>query len=129
MTAETRGRSRPYTGAEYLESLRDGREIWLYGERVKDVTTHPAFRNTARMIARLYDALHDPAQQDVLTMPTDTGNGGFTHKFYRPSRNAEEMVAARDAIAAWARISYGWIGRSPDYKAAFLATLGANSDF
>jgi 4-hydroxyphenylacetate 3-monooxygenase len=39
MTAQTTGRSRPYTGAEYLESLRDGREIWLYGERVKDVTT------------------------------------------------------------------------------------------
>ena len=49
------------TGDEYLESLRDGREIWIYGERVKDVTTHPAFRNTARMIARLYDALHDPS--------------------------------------------------------------------
>ena len=103
MTAQTTGRTRPYTGAEYLESLRDGREIWIYGERVKDVTTHPAFRNTARMIARLYDALHDPARQDVLTTPTDTGNGGFTHKFYRPSRNAEELVAARDAIAEWAR--------------------------
>jgi len=50
-------RVRPLTGAEYLESIRDGREIWIYGERVKDVTTHPAFRNTARMIARLYDAL------------------------------------------------------------------------
>ena len=37
---------RPMTGDEYLERLRDGREIWLYGERVKDVTTHPAFRNT-----------------------------------------------------------------------------------
>ena len=57
----------PFTGDEYLESLRDGREIWIYGERVKDVTTHPAFRNTARMIARLYDALHDPARRDVLT--------------------------------------------------------------
>ena len=34
----------PTTGAEYLESVRDGREIWIYGERVKDVTTHPAFR-------------------------------------------------------------------------------------
>ena len=45
--------TRPLTGAEYLESLRDGCEIWLYGERVEDVTTHPAFRNTARMIARL----------------------------------------------------------------------------
>ena len=42
----TRPATRPFTGAEYLESLRDGREIWIYGERVKDVTTHPAFRNT-----------------------------------------------------------------------------------
>ncbi len=46
---------RPFTGEEYLESLRDGREVWIYGERVKDVTTHPAFRNTARMIACLYN--------------------------------------------------------------------------
>ena len=67
MSDQTTGRSRPFTGAEYLESLRDGREIWIYGERVKDVTTHPAFRNTARMIARLYDALHDPARKSVLT--------------------------------------------------------------
>ena len=50
---------RPMTGAEYLEELRDDREVYIYGERVKDVTTHPAFRNTARMVARLYDALHD----------------------------------------------------------------------
>ena len=71
--------ARPMTGAEYLESLRDGREIWLYGERVADVTRHPAFRNTARMIARLYDALHDPQLREVLTTATDTGSGGYTH--------------------------------------------------
>lgn len=47
----------PLTGAQYLEGLRDGREIWLNGERVNDVTTHPAFRNGARSVARLYDAL------------------------------------------------------------------------
>ncbi len=47
--------SRPQTGAEYIESLRDGREVFIYGERVEDVTTHPAFRNTARMVARLFD--------------------------------------------------------------------------
>src|SRR5262252_4522933 len=83
-------RTRPYTGQEYLESLKDGREIWIYGERVRDVTTHPAFRNTVRMIARLYDALHDPAHKGALTMETDTGSGGFTHRFYRGSRSAEE---------------------------------------
>jgi len=122
-------RTRPFTGAEYLESIRDGREIWLYGERVKDVTTHPAFRNTVRMIARLYDALHDPAKKAILTAPSETGNGGYTHRFYLPSRSVDEMVGARDAIAEWARVTYGWIGRSPDYKAAFLATLGANAPF
>jgi len=38
-------------------------------------------------------------------------------------------MAAREAIVGWARLSYGWLGRSPDYKAAFLATLGANAEF
>jgi 4-hydroxyphenylacetate 3-monooxygenase len=122
-------KGRPFTGAEYLESLRDGREVYVYGERVKDVTTHPAFRNTARSIARLYDALHDAQTRDVLISPTDTGSGGFTHKFFRVARSREDVVAQRDAIAAWARMSYGWMGRSPDYKAALMNTLGANHAF
>jgi len=118
----------PMTGKEYLESLRDGREIWIYGERVKDVTTHPGFRNTARMIARLYDALHNPALQDVLTTETDTGSGGRTHRYFKAPKSWEEQLAARDAIAAWSRLTYGWLGRSPDYKASFLARLGANAE-
>jgi len=121
-------RTKPYTSAEYLESLRDGREIWIYGERVKDVTTHPAFRNTVRMMGRLYDALHGD-RKSILCAETDTGSGGYTHRFFKADRNAEDLVAARDAIAEWARVTYGWMGRSPDYKAAFLSTLGANSDY
>ena len=50
------GKNRPFTGQEYLESLRDDREVYCYGERVRDVTAHPAFRNAARSIAKLYDA-------------------------------------------------------------------------
>ncbi len=121
--------TRPMTGDEYLESIRDGREIWAYGERVDDVTKHPAFRNTARMTARLYDALHDPEHRDTLTAPTDTGSDGYTHKFFRVPRSVEDMVGDRDAIAKWARMTYGWMGRSPDYKASFLVTLGANPEY
>src|SRR5436853_3379318 len=122
-------RVRPMTGDEYLESIRDNREIWIYGERVKDVTTHPAFRNTVRMLARLYDALNDPARRDVLTTQTDTGNGDVTHPFYKGPKSIEDLFASRDAIAEWARVTYGWMGRAPDYKASFLATLGANADY
>jgi 4-hydroxyphenylacetate 3-monooxygenase len=121
--------TRPLTGDEYLDSLRDDREIYLYGERVRDVTTHAAFRNPARMVARLYDALHDPDRRDVLTGPTDTGSDGYTHRFFTTPRSAEDLVAHQQAIAAWARMTYGWMGRSPDYKASFLGTLGANAEF
>ncbi len=95
----------PFTGKEYLESLNDGREVWIYGERVENVAEHPAFRNSARMIARMYDALHDPKTKDILTTPTEWG--GFTHRFFRAANNIEEQVASRDAIAEWQRISWG----------------------
>jgi aromatic ring hydroxylase len=125
----TSSMGRPMTGAEYMESVRDGREVWLYGERVRDVTVHPAFRNPVRMTARLYDALHDPQSRNVLTTETDTGSGGYTHRYFRAARSAEDLVGDRDAIAAWARMTYGWVCRGPDYKAAFLGTLGANAEF
>jgi len=125
----TQTETRPLTGDEYVESLRDGREVYVYGERVKDVTAHPAFANPVRMTARLYDALHDPARRDVLTCATDTGSGGFTHRFFTTPYSVDDLVAGQGAIAEWARLSYGWMGRSPDYKASFLGTLGANADF
>lgn len=122
-------RTRPMTGDEYLESLRDGRAVYLYGERVEDVTRHPAFRNSALMTARLYNALHDPDKRDVLTTATDTGSDGYTHKFFRTPHTVDDLVGDREAITEWARMTYGFMGRSPDYKAAFLGTLGANSAF
>lgn len=45
-------------GEEYLESLRDGRCLWLMGQRVEDVTTHPALAGCARSVADVYDLQH-----------------------------------------------------------------------
>lgn len=118
------------TGAEYIESLRDGRDVRIGGQRIGDVTTHPAMRNSIRSIAAMYDALHEPGdRQDVLTRQTDTGSGTRTHRAFVVPRSREELVATRDAIAAWSRMSFGWIGRSPDYKASLTTTFGAAADF
>ncbi|MDR0359194.1 MAG: 4-hydroxyphenylacetate 3-hydroxylase family protein [bacterium] len=124
---ETVTRSRPLSSEEYLESLRDGRQIYIDGEQVADVTTHPAFRNAARSISRLYDALHDDETRDA-TVGRDR-QGILTHKFFKPAYSAQELLEARDAIAVWARLTYGFMGRSPDYKAAFMATLGSFPEF
>jgi len=87
---------------QYLASLRDGREVYIYGERVADVTTHPSFRNSCRSIARLYDALHDPKYKDVLTTVDSLGHR--THKFFKPSTSAQELFEAREALITWARL-------------------------
>ena len=49
------------TGDEYRESLRDGREVWIDGEKVADVATHPAFKPIVDARARIYDMAHEPA--------------------------------------------------------------------
>jgi 4-hydroxyphenylacetate 3-monooxygenase len=114
-------------GARYLASLRDAREVYIYGERVRDVTQHPAFRNSCRSIARLYDALHDPKTRDTLTGIDRSGTR--THKFFKPCYSAQELWEARDAIVAWSRMSYGYMGRTPDYKAALMGSLASEPEF
>lgn len=116
-----------YTGKEYLESLRDGRVVYLNGEKIDDVTTHPAYRNAARSYARMYDALHHPETRDILTTTTEFGDR--THKFFKTSSSADDLLGARDAIVEWAKLSYGFMGRTPDYKASFIGQLNALADY
>ena len=48
------------TGSEYLESIRDGRRVYIGSEPVDDVTTHPAFRNAAQTLATIMIASARP---------------------------------------------------------------------
>lgn len=115
------------TGEEYLDSLLDGREIFIYGQKVNDVTSHPAFRNSAYSMSRLYDALHHPESQEMMT---DIDPDGYrTHRYFMPSESGEALLKAREAIAHWSRLTYGFMGRTPDYKAGFTATLRSDPDF
>ncbi len=62
------------TGDEYRESIRDGREVWIDGERVPDVTTHPAFKPIVDIRARIYDLAHDQATQERMSyLDAETG--------------------------------------------------------
>ncbi|MGA5099184.1 4-hydroxyphenylacetate 3-hydroxylase family protein [Streptomyces lavendulocolor] len=106
------------SGQEYLASLRDGREIWLDGERIEDVASHPAFRNTAASIARLYDLAHDSAHAPVLTR-------GGVHRAFAIPRSYGDLVARREAYKVWAEASFGFLGRTPDCMAGGAAGFAA----
>ena len=55
------------TGNQYRDSVRDGRAVWINGERVRDVTAHPAFRPVVDIRARIYDMAHDPATRERMS--------------------------------------------------------------
>ncbi len=117
-------KTNPLTRAKYIESLRGPREIWVHGERVNDITSHPVFRNGAHMIGRQYHALHDINRRGKLVAATDTGSDGETHRFFRVPRHIDDLVAEREALTEWARIMYGWAGQSPEEGASLIVALG-----
>jgi 4-hydroxyphenylacetate 3-monooxygenase len=55
------------TGEQYRDSIRDGREVYIGGERVKDVTTHPLFKPLVDIRARFYDMQHEPGTRDLMS--------------------------------------------------------------
>ncbi|WP_283137145.1 4-hydroxyphenylacetate 3-hydroxylase family protein [Rhizohabitans arisaemae] len=106
------------TGSRYRESLRDGREVWLDGKRIDDVTTHPAFKGTVDRFAELYDMQHN----DVMTFVSpETGNR--VSKSYLLPRTYEQLKEKYANSQAWMRNSWGQLGRSPDYMANITVGL------
>lgn len=115
------------TGAEYLARLREASaEVWLHGERVTDVTSHPATRNVARSIAALYDLQHEFKEE--MTYPSPTTGDPVGLSFLQP-RTREDLVRRRQMMRRWSEFSNGFLGRTPDYLNVSLAAMAAASDF
>ena len=107
------------SGVEHLASLRDGRSVYIDGERVADVTTHRAYRNAVASAANLYDVQSAPGNLELMTFAPDGANRRISRAWQMPRSHAE-MVSRRQALTAWAECSYGFMGRSPDHLASAL---------
>jgi 4-hydroxyphenylacetate 3-monooxygenase len=107
------------SGADYLESLDDGRRIWVDGEEIDDIRTHPATAGVVAEHARWYDRHRDPEWSDRL-LNADGHPIAFT-----PPRSGEDLRKLMDGIVAVAFESAGNITHDPGYGA--LITLGARN--
>jgi hypothetical protein len=111
------------TGTEYLAGLRDSRQIIYDGRRIEDITTEPGFRHTARAVAQYYDFQHLPEVQDLVSY--ETPDGDRAHLSFIEPRCKEDLRRRAAAFAAWAEVTCGHMGRSPDYMNACLMAVGA----
>ncbi|MEX1098320.1 MAG: 4-hydroxyphenylacetate 3-hydroxylase N-terminal domain-containing protein [Planctomycetales bacterium] len=110
------------TGPQHLESLRDGREVYLNGAKVADVTEHPAFRKSVRSMCRLYDAQCDPALRHLLTYVPDDSKERASRIWQLPA-SFDELVARREALEHLAEMHVGYLGRSPDHVASCISGM------
>jgi 4-hydroxyphenylacetate 3-monooxygenase len=87
------------TGDEYRASIRDGREVYIDGERVDDVTTHPAFKPIVDVRARIYDMAHEPDNQGVMTY-VDDASGERNAVGLKPPVSQQDWHDKRAAVDA-----------------------------
>jgi 4-hydroxyphenylacetate 3-monooxygenase len=112
------------SGSDYLKSLNDGRQVFVDGEKVADVTRHPAFREAARSVARLYDIAAAPENRERMTF-TSPKTGEPVMRAWQIPRSHADLRARRLFSETWAEATFGLMGRSPDHVAGFFAGYAA----
>lgn len=110
------------TGTTHLQSLKDGRTVYIDGAEVGDVTVHPAFRNAVVSATSLYDFQAAPENLELMTVESPTTGERVNRTWSLPTTNAE-LVERRRAMEAWAETHYGFMGRSPDHVASCFAGM------
>src|SRR5262245_47171776 len=112
------------TGPEYLRSLNDGRQVFVDGERVADVTRHAAFREAARSVARLYDIAAAPENRERMTFVSPK-TGEPVLRGCRVTCRHGDLRARRIFSETWAEATFGLMGRTPDHVAGFCCGYAA----
>jgi 4-hydroxyphenylacetate 3-monooxygenase len=109
------------TGEEHIQTLRDGRAIYLHGRRVEDASVHPAYRNAIRSVAKLYDFQSAPNNRELMTFATETGT--FANRIWQLPETYDQLRQRRQAIEAWNGLHCGFLGRAPDHVASCISGM------
>ena len=105
------------TGAQVLEGFRDGRELYMDGERVADVTKDPRLAGGARTMAQLYDMQHEKTAEMTFASPKDGAPVGLS--FLQP-KTKEELAKRRVMFRHWHDHTVGMFGRAPEIAAKIV---------
>src|SRR5271167_4048909 len=108
------------TGSEYVESLRDGRTIYVNGERVRDVTAYPPFRGVIATLASLYDLQHQRRDELAYKSPATGDPVAASFLVAETLDQANWRIRAEEIRASY---TFGLMGRMPDFCNALLADV------
>jgi 4-hydroxyphenylacetate 3-monooxygenase len=113
------------TGEQFLKSLRDGRELWVDGERVPDPTAHPALAGAAHLLAEVFDLQH--AHPAACLVP-DPETGEPINVSHLVPRSRADLERRRKCLERIAEHTVGVMGRTPDYMNVTFAGFAGRDD-
>ena len=108
-------------GTQHLESLHDGRAVYLNGGLINDVTKHSAFCNAVNSVCKLYDFAIAEENRSLMTFETE--HGEVANRMWQLPHSYTELVERRLAIETWSSQHAGFFGRSPDHVASCLSGM------
>jgi 4-hydroxyphenylacetate 3-monooxygenase len=109
-------------GRKHIESLRDGRRIFIDGACVDDHTQHPAFRHAIASAASLFDYQAQAQHLEKMTFVSPKSGDRVSRMWQLPT-SLSELVERRQALEAWAELTCGMLGRSPDHVASCISGM------
>jgi 4-hydroxyphenylacetate 3-monooxygenase len=113
------------TKEDYLQSLRDDREVYYKGERIEDVTSHPATKGMIETQGDLYELQRDPEYRDRLTYEAD---GERYSIFYKRPESRADLEARREASKLWMDYTCGVSGRAADFLASGVTGMAMSHE-
>ncbi|AMA73461.1 MULTISPECIES: 4-hydroxyphenylacetate 3-hydroxylase family protein [Aneurinibacillus] len=117
------------TGEQYINAVKSRKpEVWLAGKKVENVFDEPVLRQTVIEIAKLYDMQHDPEYQDKITHFCEETGERVNNAFLIP-KNYEDLIKRRAAFEAFAKATFGLMGRSPDFLNVVITSMYSHSSF
>jgi 4-hydroxyphenylacetate 3-monooxygenase len=109
------------TGQQHIESLRDGRQVFINGGLAGDVTEHLAFKNSVASVGELYDFQSRPDNKEVMTFQTNSGHSA--NRIWQLPTSYDDLVERRKGLEAWTKLHAGFLGRSPDHVASCISGM------
>src|SRR5262245_45879740 len=116
------------TGQQCIDGLRhQEREVWLGGERVRDVARRRGLWGGGKAIAHPDELQDDRKRKKGMTYKSPTRGERVGRSFDMP--NTKEALETRSKMMLnWARATCGMMGRSPDFMNVTFAAWGAAAD-
>src|SRR5215510_8887272 len=115
------------TGEQFLDGLRKtSRTVWVGGERIDDVTAHPALAQAAHTLAGVFDRQHRYADECLMPDPETGEPIAVSHML---PRSIDDLKSRNRGLARIAEATVGLMGRTPDYMNVKFACFAARHGF